>query len=81
MATGIPVIASDLPGVRKVFTEASGLKVKPGDANDLAEKLKYLMDNPAKRLEMGRAARSEAEEKYRQETVKAELISVITNIK
>ena len=81
MATGLPVIASDLPGVRDVFTAESGLKIKPGDAKDLAEKIKYLIDNPAGRKKMGEAARREAEERYGQETIKAELISVITNIK
>lgn len=70
MASGIPVIASDLPGVRKVFTEASGLKVKPGDAEDLAEKLKYLIDSPEVCRRMGEAARKEAEEKYSSKIIK-----------
>jgi Glycosyltransferase len=81
MATGLPVIASDLPGVRDVFTAESGLKIKPGDAKDLAEKIKYLIDNPAQRIKMGRAARKEAEAKYGQEMVGTELIFEITNIK
>lgn len=80
MATGIPVIASDLPGVRRVFTEASGLKVKPGDVEDLAAKLKYLIDNSEKCLEMGRVARREAEEKYCSEIVSGALVKKINDL-
>jgi glycosyltransferase involved in cell wall biosynthesis len=77
MASGLPVIASDLPGVRGVFTAESGLKIKPGDAEDLAAKLKYLMDNPVKCSEMGIAARREAEEKYSFEKVNDRLIELL----
>ncbi|HTW96889.1 MAG TPA: glycosyltransferase family 4 protein [Candidatus Methylomirabilis sp.] len=77
MATGIPVIASDLPGVRGVFTSESGLKIKSGDVEDLKNKIKILMDNPAKRLEMGMAARKLAEEKYSWEKVGQKLIREI----
>jgi glycosyltransferase involved in cell wall biosynthesis len=79
MATGIPVIASDLPGVRKVFTEKSGLKIKPGDAEDLRNKIKFLMDNPEKCLEMGIAARREVEGKYSLDKIANKLISELVN--
>jgi glycosyltransferase involved in cell wall biosynthesis len=75
MAAGLPVIASSLPGVRKVFTDGrEGLLAKPGDAADLKEKIKFLLENPARRAEMGRAARKLAEEKYSSEKVSAQLI-------
>jgi glycosyltransferase involved in cell wall biosynthesis len=79
MATGIPVIASDLPGVRKVFTEASGLKIKPGDAEDLKETIKFLMDNPEKCKKMGEAARREIEGKYSFEKVNDRLVGLLDN--
>jgi glycosyltransferase involved in cell wall biosynthesis len=70
MASGLPVIASNLPGVRKVFTDGrEGLLVSPGDAADLKEKIKLLMENPAKRKEMGEAARKLAMDKYDQNKV------------
>jgi glycosyltransferase involved in cell wall biosynthesis len=81
MASGLPVIASDLPGVRSVFTAASGLKVKPGDAEDLKNKIKFLMENPEECKIMGVNARKEVRERYGQDMVKEKLISVITNIK
>jgi glycosyltransferase involved in cell wall biosynthesis len=64
MATGLPIIASDLPGVRGVFTSESGLLIESGNAEDLAKKINFLMDNPLERKKMGETARKEAEEKY-----------------
>jgi glycosyltransferase involved in cell wall biosynthesis len=47
MACGRPVIASNLPGVRSVFTNnQEGLVVRPGSARDLADKIsKVLTDD------------------------------------
>jgi glycosyltransferase involved in cell wall biosynthesis len=80
MATGLPVIASDLPGVRGVFTAESGLKIKPGDAEHLAEKLKYLINNPVERKKMGEAARKEAEEKYSHDKIDKKLNDLIFSV-
>ncbi|MDD5527395.1 MAG: glycosyltransferase family 4 protein [Patescibacteria group bacterium] len=80
MASGIPVIATDLPGVRKVFTDgAEGLLAKPGDARDLQNKIKFLMENPAKRQAMGEAARELAEEKYSRNKISDKLIGILVN--
>ena len=54
MACGIPVIASDGPGVRSVLCDGEdGLLVKPGDAADLAEKIRMLLGDPRRRREIG----------------------------
>jgi rhamnosyl/mannosyltransferase len=65
MACGIPVIASYLPGVRKVFRDGfDGLQVDPGDASNLAEVIDELIGNENRRLTMGKSARSYAVAKY-----------------
>lgn len=65
MACGVPVMASDLPGVRSVFQNgAQGITVAPGSARHLQKKLEEYLRNPQKRLKMGRAARELVEEKY-----------------
>lgn len=65
LACGLPVIASDLPGVRRVFQEGQeGLLVRPGEISDLADKIDYLANNQKKRQEMAKAARKLAERKY-----------------
>ncbi|MGD8793445.1 MAG: glycosyltransferase family 4 protein [Anaerolineae bacterium] len=65
MATAKPVVASNLPGVRSVVADgADGLLVRPGDAADLAAKLRALLDDPARRMEMGRRGRQKVEAHY-----------------
>ena len=78
MACGVPVIASDLPGVRTVFQDRTqGLLCKPGDANDLKNKIEEILSNEEKRKEMGKEARKLALEKYSWEEVKKKLNKVI----
>lgn len=74
LACGVPVLASDLPGVRSVFTDQQeGLLVKTGDAIDLKSKLEFILNNEAKRRIMALAARSLAEEKYDLKKMKVKL--------
>lgn len=74
MACGVPVIASDLPGVRSVFRDQKeGLLVKPGDAEDLRDKLAFVFNNEDKRRIMAISARQRAEERYDVKKMKIEL--------
>jgi glycosyltransferase involved in cell wall biosynthesis len=66
MASGRPVVASNLPGVRGVFTSPSeGLVAEPGDAADLAAKLATILSDDALAESMGQAARKKVESTYR----------------
>ncbi|MAG28788.1 hypothetical protein CL632_01410 [bacterium] len=65
MASAVPVIASDLPGVRSVFENGkSGFSVKPKDINQFADKISFILNHPQTRREMGNAARIRVQEKY-----------------
>lgn len=65
LACGVPVIASDLPGVRKVFEDKKeGLLFEPKNPVDLNIKLDFLAQNEKKRKEMAKEARKLAERKY-----------------
>lgn len=65
MACAVPVIASNLPGVRNVFQNGvQGLLTEPGDADDLKNKIELMLSDNEKRREMGRAGRKLAIEKY-----------------
>jgi len=46
----------------------TGLHFTPGDAEDLAAKVKWACDHPERMREMGREARREYESKYTAET-------------
>lgn len=74
MACGVPVIASNLPGVRNVFNNhQQGLLVEPGNADDLKKKLEFIFNNEEMRRLMSLSARKLAEDKYDIEIMKKKL--------
>ena len=75
MACGIPVIASNLPGVRSVFQNGvEGFAVTPGDEKDLAKKLRLLLTDDALRTRMSQSALKLAAEKYDWEKIGTALV-------
>jgi glycosyltransferase involved in cell wall biosynthesis len=65
MASGKPVIASRHGGPPEIVEEGvSGLLVTPGDVEALAEAMRSLLADRARRERMGRAARVRAEESF-----------------
>ena len=65
MASGLPVVVSDVPGVREVIEEGRhGLLVEPLLASDLAAKIRILLDDPVRARAMGAAGRQRAEERF-----------------
>jgi glycosyltransferase involved in cell wall biosynthesis len=64
-ACGIPVVASDLPGVRTVVASGeTGVLVPPKDVDALRRALSELLSHPEQRHTMGRAARARVLERY-----------------
>jgi glycosyltransferase involved in cell wall biosynthesis len=64
-ACGVPVICSQLGAMAEIVHDGvDGLHFNPGDATDLAEKVKWAWKNPAALESMGRAARAEFENRY-----------------
>lgn len=65
MACGTPVVASDLAGVRVVVSDGQdGFLIEPGNTDQLRAKIRFLLDNPQQRLEMGRSGRAKVEKRY-----------------
>jgi len=65
MAAGLPVISSDLPGVREAAEhERSALLVRPGDATALAEAVSRLIAEGDTRVRLGAEARRVIEERF-----------------
>ena len=62
MACGLPVVTTDLESVRVYALGAEALRVAVGDWAGLAEAVLSLATSPARRAEMGRAARMRAEQ-------------------
>lgn len=65
MATGLPCIASRLPGVTDALIDhgVNGLLVPTGDVAALEEALRFLLEDPARAQELGRRARATVEER------------------
>lgn len=67
-ACGKPVIASNLGSLAEIVKDGkNGLLFEPGNAEDLAEKIRWMVNNPDACIEMGKNARKEFEEKYTEE--------------
>jgi len=65
MATAKPVVVSDIPGVREVVTNGvEGLLADPVNPEDLAAKIRTLLDGPELRGEMGQRGRQKVETKF-----------------
>lgn len=63
MGAGLCVLASDVPENREVVMEA-GYTFRRGDAVDLADRLSFLIANPAVREAAGRAAKARVSQHY-----------------
>ena len=65
MRAGLPVLASDVGGVRESLRDGeTGLLVKPGNVTDLARGLEHLIRNPILRMRMGTAGRRSYESRF-----------------
>ncbi|MFH1173097.1 MAG: glycosyltransferase [bacterium] len=65
MALGKAVIGSDLGGIPELIeSNQTGLLFQAGNADDLAEKIKTLVNNTTLEEKMGRQAREVAHEKF-----------------
>ena len=76
-ACGKPVIASRLGAMAEIIRHGeTGLLFNPGDAQDLAQKLKWAVEHKKEMKRMGINARKEFEEKYTAEKNYAMLMNI-----
>jgi glycosyltransferase involved in cell wall biosynthesis len=74
-AVGIPTIGSRIYGITDAIVEGrTGLLHTPGDASDLAQKMRMLMDDPSLRHELGSSALTRAREVFSQEVLTLKLM-------
>lgn len=78
MLTGLPVIASDIPGPREQVVDGeTGLLVPPRDSGPLAEALRRLACDPDLRERMGAAGRARALDLYDESKVLARTLDLL----
>jgi len=61
LASKRPVICSDLPAIKSICSEEEAIFFKAGDADDLASKMSWAIDNPDKAKVIGSEGRQVAE--------------------
>ncbi len=72
MGAGLCVVTSDVPENREVV-DGAGFTFERGNAHDLAERLRFLIANPAVREAAGEAARRRIEERYQWQSIAEEI--------
>ena len=72
MGAGLCVLTSDVPENREVV-DGAGYTFKRGDSDDLAERLRFLISNPAVREAAGNAARRRIEEQYQWQKIATDI--------
>ncbi|MFW6305393.1 MAG: glycosyltransferase family 4 protein, partial [Candidatus Saliniplasma sp.] len=65
MASEVPVVVSDIPGVREVITEGrNGLVAEPMNPQDIAGKIRLILENPEVAKRMGKKGRERVLENF-----------------
>jgi glycosyltransferase involved in cell wall biosynthesis len=65
MASGVPTVASRVGGIPEIIDDGrTSLLVPPGEPRALADAVISLLRDPARRRELGRAARTRVEERF-----------------
>ena len=74
LASGIPVIGTDIKGVSSVVTDGvTGLLVPPDDVATLTDRILWLLDHDGEARRIGAAGRAEALRRYSPDDVRREL--------
>jgi glycosyltransferase involved in cell wall biosynthesis len=74
MACGVPALATRAPGSEDILQDsAGGMLLAPGDVDNAISSINQLLDNPARREEMGRRGRAEVEARYAVPVVSAQV--------
>jgi glycosyltransferase involved in cell wall biosynthesis len=78
-AMGLPVIASDVPGVHDLVRGGTdAVLVPPGSAQALATALQAVLDDPARRASLGEAARARAVSCFGADLMSERYLQVLT---
>lgn len=78
MATGRPILTTDVPGCRETVVQGvNGFLVKKGDAQHLADRMLWFIENRDRIGDMCAASRRIAEERFDVRRINAELLSLM----
>ncbi len=82
MATGLPVVATDVPGTRTLVVDGrTGLLVRPGDVAGLVDALQRVRADPGLAAELGRAGRRRIERAFDERQVTDRVLAVYEHLR
>ncbi|HJD55698.1 MAG TPA: glycosyltransferase family 4 protein [Rickettsia endosymbiont of Pyrocoelia pectoralis] len=82
MEAGLPIVSTDTEGPREILRDMqNGLICKTGSAEDLAEKISYLIDNPLKAEEFSKNAYLRLQQNYDIKVVSEKLATLLHSLK
>ena len=80
MATGKPLILSDIPGVREVISPEEGFIVEPLDPEAIAEALEKIWSYPEMAKQMGKRGRERVEKLFSWEKVSKDIENIFLEL-
>ena len=81
LASGKPLVGSNVGGIPMQIRDGwNGFLVEPGNERQLAEKIRYLIENEEERERMGKNSRKLAEEEFSWEKITDRYVEVYENI-
>jgi len=80
MACGLPVVGSNVGGLKEIITEDTGIRVEPGDVRALSEALRMLISDEKLRRKLGHAARKRAVEFYSWDVIASKYVDVYREV-
>lgn len=81
MTVGVPVVGSDLAGVRELINDGrTGWLVPPGDSEELACTLREVLDSPSERARRADAARLEAVRRFSEDRCLPQILALYEDI-
>lgn len=82
MACGIPIVGSKLPPIQKYIEESySGILVNPENVDEIADAIKYLLENPKKARMFGENGKKAVLEKYNWGLMEKRLLKIYDNMR
>jgi glycosyltransferase involved in cell wall biosynthesis len=80
-SVGTPVVASKIGALAELINSGqNGLQFRPGDAEDLAVKIKWVVAHPEELAQMGQRAYADFKEKYTPESNYHQLMDIYKNV-
>lgn len=76
-----PIIGADIPSTRELISYGKdGFYVKYNDINGLRERIEFLLDNPARRREMGKAGYIKVYQNYTEDIMFEKVYNIFCNV-